>query len=99
RFCCYPAVQPRHIVGSLKERLWRGRIPPAEDVASDNAQQDGQQQTGSNAEFGENRSSHSYSVTYSLMVPESQIRVNIHSLDTESTSLWNRTSISAAEVT
>ena len=45
-FCRYPAIQPRHLVGSLEERLWRDRIPPTEDVAADNTQQDGQQQTG-----------------------------------------------------
>jgi hypothetical protein len=55
----YPAIQPRHLVGSLKERLWRGRIPPPEDLASDDTQQDGQQQTGSDAKGGENSDSHS----------------------------------------
>jgi hypothetical protein len=58
-FCRYPAIQPRHLIGSLKERLWRGRIPPAEDLASDNTQQDGQQQTGSRAKGGGNSDSHS----------------------------------------
>src|SRR5437588_520371 len=80
RFCRYPAIQPRHLVGSLKERLWRGGIPPVEDLASDNTQQDGQEQTGSDAEGEGNSVSHSYSVTYSSMLPESQIRVNIHCL-------------------
>src|ERR1039457_1296826 len=59
RFRPYPAIQPRHLVGSLKERLWRGRIPPAEGLASDNTQQDGQQQTGGDAKGGGNSDSHS----------------------------------------
>ncbi len=56
--CLYPAIQPRHLIGSLKERLWRGRIPPAEDVASDKTQQDDQQQTGSHAGGGGRNESH-----------------------------------------
>ena len=59
RLRLYPAIQPRLLVGSLKERLWRGRIPPAEDLASDNTQQDGQQQTGSRAKGVGNSDSHS----------------------------------------
>src|SRR5580698_10675439 len=59
RLRSYPAIEPRHLVGSLKERLWRGRIPPSEDLASDNTQQDGQQQTGSRAKGGGNSNSHS----------------------------------------
>ena len=59
RLRLYPAIQPRLLVGLLKERLWRGRIPPAEDLASDYTQQDGQQQTGSRAKGGGNSDSHS----------------------------------------
>jgi hypothetical protein len=98
-FCRYPAIQPRHLVGSLEERLWRGRIPPAEDVASDNTQQNGQQQTGSDAERGGNSVSHSYSVTYSFMLPESQIRVNIQCVfATKSTKPRNRASICGSSI-
>ena len=58
-FHVYPAIQPRLLVGSLKERLWRGRIPPAEDLASNHTQQDDQQQTGSDAKSGGEGDSHS----------------------------------------
>ena len=78
RFCPYPAIQPRHLVGSLKERLWRGRIPPAEDLASDNTQQDGQQQTGSDAEEGGNSIRIATQLLTRSILPESQIKVNLH---------------------
>jgi hypothetical protein len=59
----YPAIEPRHLVGSRKERIWRDRIPPLEDLASDHTQQDDQQQTGSNAKGGEESDSHNASST------------------------------------
>jgi hypothetical protein len=45
----YPVIEPRHIIGSLEERLGSIRIPLPEDLISDNTQQDDQQQTGCNA--------------------------------------------------
>ena len=59
----YPAIQPRHLVGSLNERLWRARILPPEDLASNHTQQDDQQQTGGNAKAGEESDSHNSSLT------------------------------------
>ena len=61
--CRYPVIEPRHLVGSRKERLGRDRIPPVEDLASDHTQQDDQQQTGSNAKGGEESDSHNASFT------------------------------------
>jgi hypothetical protein len=58
-----PAIEPRHLVGSRKERLGRDRIPPVEDLASNHTQQDDQQQTGSNAKGGEESDSHNASFT------------------------------------
>jgi hypothetical protein len=43
RLCPYPVIEPRHLVGKLQECLWRGGIPPKEDVVSAYTQQDGQQ--------------------------------------------------------
>src|SRR6185437_1910278 len=54
--CLYPAIQPRHLIGSLEERLLRGWTPPAE--AASDIQQDAQQQTGSNAWGGGRNNSH-----------------------------------------
>jgi hypothetical protein len=63
RFRLNPTIEPRHLVGSRKERLGRDRIPPAEDLASDHTQQDDQQQTGSDAKGGEESNSHNASFT------------------------------------
>jgi hypothetical protein len=37
-----PVAEPRQIVGSLQQRHWTMRIQPADDLISDNTQQDGQ---------------------------------------------------------
>jgi hypothetical protein len=63
RFGRYPAIEPQRLVGSRQGRLGRGRIPPAEDLASEHTQQDDQQQTGSNAKGGEESDSHNASFT------------------------------------
>jgi hypothetical protein len=68
RFGSNPAIEPRHFVGSRKERLGRDRIPPVEDLASDHTQQDDQQQTGSNAKGGEESDSHNASFTFDVQV-------------------------------
>jgi hypothetical protein len=75
-FCRYPAIEPRHLVGSRKDRLGRDRIPPAEDFASDHTQQDDQQQTGSNAKGGKESDSHDASVTLTSILPEYGHRIN-----------------------
>ena len=46
RLCLNPAVEPRHIVGSLQQRLWSVKTRLPENLIPDNTQQDGQQQTG-----------------------------------------------------
>src|ERR1700739_1795418 len=48
RFGCDPAIEPREIVGSLQQRLWRVRSAQ-EDLIPDNAQQGSQEQPGSDA--------------------------------------------------
>jgi hypothetical protein len=58
-----PAIEPRHLVGSRKDRLGRDRIPPVEDLRSGHTQQDDQQQTGSDAKGGEESDSHNASFT------------------------------------
>ena len=59
RFRSDPTVEPRQIVGSLQQRLWTMRIQPSDDLIPDNTQQDGQQQTGSDAKGGGSGKSHS----------------------------------------
>jgi hypothetical protein len=70
RFRRDPAIEPRHLVGSRKDRLGRDRIPPAEDFASDHTQQDDQQETGSNAKGGEESDSHNASFTLASILPD-----------------------------
>jgi hypothetical protein len=41
RFRGDPAIEPRHLVGSLQQRLWTMRIQPPDDLIPDNTQQDG----------------------------------------------------------
>jgi len=43
RLCLNPAVEPRHIVGSLQQRLWTMRIQLSDDLVADTTQQDCQQ--------------------------------------------------------
>jgi hypothetical protein len=59
RFSLNPTVEPRHLVGSLQQRLWSVRVEPPEDLISGDTQQDGRQQTGSDAKGGGRRNSHS----------------------------------------
>jgi hypothetical protein len=63
-FCLDPTIEPRHLIGSRKESLWRGRIPPAEDLASNHTQQHDKQQTGSDAKRGGESDSHDASFTF-----------------------------------
>jgi hypothetical protein len=46
---CDPAIEPRHLVGSLQERLWRIWIPAADKTISNPAQGGGNEQTYSDA--------------------------------------------------
>src|SRR5579862_1533103 len=59
-----PAVEPRHLVGSLQQRLRTVRNPPPEDLIPDNAQQGGEEQTGSDAKGGGRRNSHSGPINF-----------------------------------
>jgi hypothetical protein len=63
RFRGDPAIEPRHLVGSLQQHLWTVSDPPPEDLIPDNAQQGSQQQTGSDAKVGGRRNSHSGPIT------------------------------------
>jgi hypothetical protein len=39
RFRGDPTIEPRHLVGSLQQRLWTVSDPPPENLIPDNAQQ------------------------------------------------------------
>jgi hypothetical protein len=52
RFCLNPAVEPRHLIGLLQQRLWSVKTRPPENLIPDSTQEDGKQQTGSNAKGG-----------------------------------------------
>lgn len=52
RFGLNPAIEPGEIVGSLQQHLWTLRMQPSEHSIPDNTQQDGKEQTGSDAEAG-----------------------------------------------
>ena len=69
-------TQPRHLVGSLQERVWSVRIQPPENLIPDNTQQDGQQQTGSNATSGGYRVSHDAWPTLKVILPERISKIN-----------------------
>jgi hypothetical protein len=77
RFRLNPAIEPRQIVGSLQQRLWTMRIQPSDDLIPDNTQQDGQQQTGSNAKAGGRCNSHSGPFTLASILPECAAQINI----------------------
>ena len=69
-------TQPRHLVGSLQERVWSVRIQPPENLMPDNTQQDGQQQTGSNATGEGYRASHDAWPTLKAILPERNSKIN-----------------------
>ena len=68
------ANQARHLVGSLQQRLGTVRNPPPEDFIPDNAQQGGNQQTGSDAALGGRRNSHGEPFNVASILPESIFR-------------------------
>ena len=68
RFRRYPVIEPRHLIGSLQQRIWGARIAPPVDVISDDAQQYGQKQTGSDGNGGGNGDSHSAPFTLSSIL-------------------------------
>jgi hypothetical protein len=78
RFGRYPAIEPRHLLGSRQERLGRGRSPPTEDLASDHTQQNDLQQTACDAKGGEESNSYNASFTLEFILPESVKRINAY---------------------
>jgi len=52
RFCLNPAIEPRHPIGLLQQRLWSVETRLPENLIPDNTQKDGNQQTSSNAKGG-----------------------------------------------
>jgi len=52
RLCLNPAVEPRHLIGLLQQRLWSVETRMPENLIPDSTQKDGKQQTGSNAKGG-----------------------------------------------
>src|SRR6185437_1695184 len=63
---CNPAIQPRHLIGLLQERLWRIRVSAAENVVSHRAQRGGNEHTGGDANSRGGGNSHGTPCDFSV---------------------------------